>query len=145
MLSLKYEALFSANDTFILVIILQFFEKTLPYSAITCIRCWSMQYFTTRAWTRTRNLRKSEHWTFRKSGPYTKIQGCWFQIWQYCNKFLAQKYHNKTFLVPNCGIFIVLRNVSLRQIWEGWFQILQYYFQIPAPKKTQIRHFWSEI
>ena len=46
-------------------------------------------------------------------------------------------------MVPNLGIFISPRNFAIRQIRECWFQIWQYFFQIPelhifGPK---FRHF----
>ena len=60
------------------------------------------------------------------------IRGCWFQIWQYAFKALAQKYPNYTFLVPNLDIFFFREIFAIRKIQGCWFQIWQYCFQIPA-------------
>ena len=49
-------------------------------------------------------------------------------------KILAQKYSNKTFLVPNLVIFCFLQNFGNRKIWGCWFQIWLYCFQIPIQK-----------
>ena len=56
---------------------------------------------------------------------------------------LAQKYPDKTFLVPNLGIFIFLRKFAVRQIRGCWFQIDKIIFKFQH-KYTQIRHFWSK-
>ena len=44
------------------------------------------------------------------------------------------KITDMEFLVSNSGIFIILRNFAISQIWGCWFQIKWYYFQIPAQK-----------
>ena len=49
-------------------------------------------------------------------------------------KILAQKYPNKTFLVPNLAIFVISRNFASRSIRGCWFQMWQYCFQTPVQK-----------
>ena len=46
----------------------------------------------------------------------------------------AQKHTNKPFLFPNLSIFILEQNFAIRQIRGHWFQMQQYYFQVPAGK-----------
>ena len=63
-----------------------------------------------------------------------QIQGLWFRVRQYFFQIAFEKYPNKTFLVPNLGIFIFLGNFAITQIPGCWFQIWQHCFQIPAQK-----------
>ena len=98
-----------------------------------------MANFIKRTRIRTRIFKKSGPRAFRKSGPYTKnhfwqIWGCWFQVWQYFFKILAQKYSNKAFLVQNLAIFVSLQNFAIEQSWECWLHMWQYFFNILAQK-----------
>ena len=74
-----------------------------------------------------------------------QIWGCWIQVWQYFLKILYQiKYTQishfwsqiQVFSFQNLSIFIISRNIPIRQIRRCWFQIWQYYFQIPVQKYT---------
>ena len=44
------------------------------------------------------------------------------------------KCPNHTVLVPSLRILTLAPSFALRQIRGHWFQLLQYYFQISAPK-----------
>ena len=68
---------------------------------------------------------------FLRNYASRQIRGCWFQIWQFFLKILAQKYSNK----PIFGL-----NFTVRQFQGRWFQIWQWLFWIPTGKypKKQI-------
>ena len=70
-------------------------------------------------------------------------------------KILAQKYPNKTFLVPNLGIFVFFAKFSneansrvlISNMTIVFFKVLAQKYQNKAflVKNSEIRHFWSQI
>ena len=63
-----------------------------------------------------------------------KFEGADFKYDNSFLKLFPQKDPNNSFLVLNLSIFIFSWNFEIAQIWVCWFQICQYYFQIPAKK-----------
>ena len=64
---------------------------------------------------------------FKRQRKNTQIRQFWSQI-------LALFFLHKIFAIRHLGIFIFLENFGMRQIRGCWFQIWQYYYQLPAPK-----------
>ena len=75
---------------------------------------------------------------------FWQIWRCWFVIWQSLSKILAQKYPNKTILVPSLGI-------SLQKFQVSNMTILFSNFNLKAPKsstfgpKVKDFHFYTKL
>ena len=62
---------------------------------------------------------------FSQNLELRQIQGCRFQIWQYCFQIPTQGYPNQTFLVPDLSFFVFSWNFSNTKIWVCEFQTWQ--------------------
>ena len=71
-------------------------------------------------------------------------RGCWFQISRWFFKILAQKYSNKTFLVPNQEFSLFHEISQLYQFEGAYFKYDKNMLKFD-PKNTQILHFWSQF
>ena len=65
---------------------------------------------------------------------FWQILGCWFQIWQYFFKIPAQKYQNKTFLVPNLRMIVFSQILQLDKFECADFKYANSIFKILAQK-----------